>query len=466
MKTPKISYKRAVLVALPFFAITIFWQAYDTIVPQMLAYHFGMSSMMRGLIMGIDNLVALIFLPLFGALSDKSNSRLGRRTPFIIIGTIGGVLGFIGMTIADNIQLSKLDAAGIPEAYNAAADAAAKAAVINQATEIMKDNTGVIILFMITLLVAVFLMSMFRSPATALVADLFIRPHRSKANAILNIMGGLAGVVFLVLNAKLASVYGGFFKLILISTIFMIIGVLIYLLVIREPKIVKQVQEDNIRFGYVEKKETVKLNEKLSPEVFKSLCFILALVAFMYMGYNATTTHFSVYAINNLGMSSAEISKPLLVRVISVLIFCIPSAMISSKIGRRKTTMIGLAIIGITSIALYFITAETNGLLSPIFLIYGMGFAFASVNVGPMVIELCSDKDSGRYMGYYYLASTIAQIITPSLCGLVMDNIAEAGLFIYTALFMVLAFITCFFIKHGDCKPVNVKAADVLGADD
>lgn len=466
MKTSKMSYKRAILVALPFFAITIFWQAYDTLVPQMLAYHFGMNSTVRGLVMGIDNLVALIFLPLFGALSDKINSRLGRRTPLIIIGTIGGVLGFIGMTIADNIQLSKLDAAGIPEAYNSAADAGAKAAIINQAAEIMKGNIGTIVLFMIMLLIAVFLMSIFRSPATALVADLFVRPHRSKANAMLNIMGGMAGIVFLVMNAKMASVYGGFFKLIVICTVFMIIGVLVYTLTIREPKLARQVQEDNIRLGYVENTKSEKINEKLSPEVFKSLCFILAVVAFMYMGYNATSTHFSVYAINNLGMTSAEISKPLLVRVVSVLIFCIPSAMLSSKIGRKKTTMAGLAIVAVTSIALFFVTPESNGLLTPIFLVYGMGFAFASVNVGPMVIELCSDKDTGRYMGYYYLASTIAQIITPSLGGFVMDNIAEAGLFIYTALFMMLGFITCFFIKHGDCKPVNVNAVDVLGADE
>ncbi len=176
----RMDYRKAVLVSLPFFAITIFWQAYDTIMPQILVYHFGMSSMTLGLVMGIDNLVALVFLPLFGALSDRIDSRLGRRTPLILWGTIGGAVSFVLMGLADKAQLARLAAAGIPERFAAATTGAAKAALIEEVAAIQGGNAGTFALMMGALLLGVFLMSLFRSPAAALAADVFIRPQRSK----------------------------------------------------------------------------------------------------------------------------------------------------------------------------------------------------------------------------------------------------------------------------------------------
>lgn len=120
----KMNYRQAVLVSLPFFAITMFWQAYDTIMPQILTYHFGIGKTLMGGIMGLDNLVALLFLPLFGALSDRVNTRYGRRTPFVFLGTIGGAVCFLFLSLADTLQIKKLAAAGIPEKYAAASTAA------------------------------------------------------------------------------------------------------------------------------------------------------------------------------------------------------------------------------------------------------------------------------------------------------------------------------------------------------
>jgi len=461
-----MNYRKAVLVSLPFFAITIFWQAYDTIMPQILVYHFGMSSVALGMIMGIDNLVALIFLPLFGALSDRIDSRLGRRTPLILWGTIGGAISFVLMGLADKAQLAKLTAAGIPERFSSATTGAAKAALVEEIAALQSGNTGTFALMMGALLLGVFLMSLFHSPAAALAADVFIRPQRSKGNAVLNILGGLAGVVFLVLNKRMASLFGGYSRLMAVSAAVMLIALAVYMLFVREPKLIKQVEEDSKRLGLVEESDDKKPGGRLAPEVRRSLFSILAVVIFVYMGYNAFSTHFAVYAIKQLGMTPTSISGPLLVRVFSVLIFCIPSALISTRIGRKQTARIGLVILAVTIVLVYFLTPETARYLSPIFAVYGLGFALVSVHLGPMVVELCASSDVGRYMGYYYLATTVAQIVTPAFAGVFMDGLGQRTLALYTAVFMVLGFATTFFIKHGDARPVSVDAASVLGAAD
>ncbi len=461
-----MDYRKAILISLPFFAITIFWQAYDTIMPQILVYHFGMNSTTLGMIMGIDNLVALVFLPLFGALSDRVDSRLGRRTPFILWGTIGGAISFVLMGIADNHQLGRLIEAGIPQRYAAATTAAAKASLIGEIGAVRHENVGIFALMMGALLLGVFLMSLFRSPAAALAADVFIRPQRSKSNAVLNIMGGCAGVVFLVLNKRLASLFGGYMRLIALSSVIMLIGLAVYMLFVRERRLVRQVEEDNLRLGLTEDIDKKKDGGKLQPEVRRSLFYILAVVVFVYMGYNAFSTHFAVYAIKQLGMTPSSISGPLLVRVFSVLIFCIPSAIISTKIGRKKTARIGLAILSVTIVFVYFLTPETAKYLTPIFAVYGLGFALVSVHLGPMVVELCASSDVGKYMGYYYLATTIAQIVTPAFAGVFLDRLGQRTIALYTAVFMVFGFAATFFIKHGDAKPASVDAAAVLGAAD
>ncbi len=461
-----MDYGKAILISLPFFAITIFWQAYDTIMPQILAYHYGMSSSLLGGIMGLDNLVALVFLPLFGILSDRVNSRMGRRTPFILWGTLGGAACFVLMAFADRLQLAQLVAAGIPAKFAAAGDASAKAAVIAEVGAIQRANPGSFILMMGALLCGVFLMSLFRSPATALPADVFVRPLRSKSNAVLNIMGGLAGVCFLVLNKRMASLFGGYFRLMTASAVIMLAGLGLYMLLVRERRLVAQVAEENARLGLSGGAEGRAAGGKLDKATRKSLFFILAVVVFMYMGYNAFSTHFSVYAIKQLGMTPSSISGPLLIRVLSVLVFCIPSAMLATRIGRRRTARLGLVIVAATLGAVFFLTPATARLITPIFAVFGFGFALVSVNMGPMVVELCSDADTGRYMGYYYLANTAAQIITPAFAGFFIDKVGQTSLAVYSSLFMLLGFAATFFIKHGDSRPLSVDAAELLGGGD
>ncbi len=432
MKKYKMNWGRAALISLPFFAITIFWQAYDYIVPLILTRHFHISTMGYSIIMSIDNVVALIFLPLFGAISDKINGKMGRRTPLILWGTIGGIFGLVAMNLADGLQL----------AYS---------------LEVM--STGAFIFFLIGLLIAVFSMSLFRAPATALTADCFIRPLRTKANAMLNLLGGLAGVTFALLGRALLS--RGLSLTISFVIVSMIISTVIYLILFRENKAVAEVQKEIKALGIGDDKTDLKdqVITKLSKPEFISLMAILGVVVLMYMGYNAFSTHYSNYLTKFL-MQEASWTTPLLVRILLVLFFTFPAAAVASKIGRKKTSLIGLIIVMVAFLGLTTVTQNNVNMLYLWFIIFSIGFPMVAVNVGPMVLELAKDRDSGRYMGYYYIAATLAQIITPTLASVFIETLGfgYGSITYYGAVFFALAAICSIVIKHGDVKPA-IKSA-------
>lgn len=460
----KMNYKRAMLVSLPFFAITMFWQAYDTIMPQILTYHYGISKTVMGAVMGLDNLVALLFLPLFGALSDKVNSRHGKRTPFVFWGTIGGALSFVFLSIADAMQMKELTAAGIAQKYAAASETGAKEAVLQEIWQISTGNYTSLILLFVALLIGVFLMSVFRAPAVALISDTFVRPLRSKGNAVLNILGGLAGIVFLLFNRKMADLFGGYGKLMMVSAAAMVIALILYLIFVKEKKLVEEMQETSKQLGLQEELSKEE-SGKLPKDKKMSFIFIMAVVILMYMGYNGYTTHFSVYAIDYLHMSASSLSGPLLIRVIAVLIFSIPAAALSTKIGRNLCVKLGLFLAGVTLYATYFLNETTVPYLSFIFIVFAFGFALVSVNIGPMLLELCKDGDNGKYAGYYYVGTAVAQTITPAFAGLFADVFSYRVLPVYGMVFMFLGLAAACFIKHGDSLPVQLSVSDALAAE-
>ncbi|MBI9107798.1 MAG: MFS transporter [Spirochaetales bacterium] len=435
MKKIKMNWGKAALISLPFFSITIFWQAYDYIVPLILSYHFHISTVGYSVIMSIDNIVALLFLPLFGVISDKINSKMGRRTPLILWGTIGGLFGLVAMNMADTMQL----------AYS-----------------LETISVSAFVLFLIALLIAVFSMSIFRSPAAALSADCFIRPQRTKANAMLTLIGGLAGVIFAILGRALLS--RGFSITIAFVAIVMVIVTAVYMIFFRENKAIAHVQRQNAELGLTDEKTQVGDNKvtKLSKPEFKSLFAILGVVALMYMGYNAFGTHYSNYLTKYL-LQDASWTTPYLLRVVLILIFAFPAAALSSKIGRRKSALIGMIIIAFSFLGLGSITSANVSFIYIWFVIYSIGFPMVSINAGPMVVELAKDRDTGRYMGYYYIAATVAQIITPTLASVFIETLGfgYGSITWYAFTFSTLGAVCCMFIKLGDAKPIMREALEL-----
>ena len=429
----KLNYKRTVLIGLAFLSISAFWQMYDNVVPLILKNTFGMGETITGAIMAADNILALFLLPIFGSLSDKINTKIGKRTPFILVGTALACALLVIMPIA--------------------------------------DNTGNLILFVSGLFFVLISMGTYRSPAVALMPDLTPKPLRSKANAVINLMGAVGGVYTLIMIKILVGKgeKPNYFPLFMAVGILMAVSVIVLFLTIKENKLRKEREELEIAEGLTEEKDVQvddHAGQKLPKDVFRSLCFILVSVAFWFIAYNAVTTAFSRYAVEVWGLEGGGYADCLLVATVAAIISYIPIGSIASKIGRKKTIILGVALLGSC-----FFAASLFDQYSPVMVVFFciIGFAWAAIGVNsyPMVVEIASAGDVGKYTGYYYTFSMTAQVITPILSGWLLENVGYRTLFPYSVIFCILAIITMSQVKHGDSKPAKKKSAlENLDVDD
>lgn len=577
----KLNYKRTLLVGFAFFLICAFWQAYDAIVPLMLTNKFGMSQGASGIIMSLDNILALFMLPLFGALSDKSKSRFGKRTPFILIGTICAIVCFVSLTFVDQAQLNKVKAdkqalwdyantmtvenkendsvidasaetsivlrdyaarlfyntdydsltadkqaelaqkyadLGYDSVYTydketktyAVYDSKADVpdglrsknsyvALVSSAENLFAHNVTAtspwtLVLFIVLLLMTLISMAVFRSPAVALMPDVTVKPLRSKANAIINLMGTAGGILVLLLGmvfgtGKVQNQMMPYTWYVAAVCGIMAVALAVFILTVREPawnaemlETQAKLDEDNPE----ERDETVvevadqeNLNEvadvpqsksasnKLSRDKLTSLILILASVALWFIGYNAITSKYSVYAVNEL---NKDYNTTLLIAQAAAVVAYIPVGMIASKLGRKRTILIGIALLTAAFFGAIFVTASSpTWLLIVLFALAGIAWATINVNSFPMVVELAKGSTIGKYTGYYYTASMAAQIVTPILSGYLMQAFGTMRiLFPYGTIFVALSFVTMLFVKHGDSKPDKPKdkMEMLAGADD
>ncbi|MCR5503881.1 MAG: MFS transporter [Lachnospiraceae bacterium] len=431
MKNPKMNWGRAVLVSLPFFALMLFWQAYDYVIPLVLSGHYHLSTTLYSVIMSADNVIALIFLPLFGALSDRITGRLGRRTPLILSGTLGGIAGLFLMNLEDEKAVAG-NVRFLP--------------------------------FLIFLIITVFFMSLNRAPAATVVTDCFIRPQRTKANAVLNLMGGIAGVLFGVFGHLLIKEVNGishFSRCILFVASGMFTALTVYFFAVREVRFVKHVQDLNESLGLIDEKTDTASKEpvRLKRDELRSLFCILGSVLFIYMGYNGFHTHYSNFLTRHL-LKSASWTGPYLLEVGMGMLMMIPAAFITTALGRKKSSLLGM----LCCVAGYFgastVTPEKPELLYLWFFIAAAGYPLFAINLGPMVLELGQDNESGRFMGYYYAAVTIAQIFTPTLASIFINRFDYGIIGFYGAVFTSLAFLVMLPVTHGDVKPDFLKALE------
>ena len=416
----KLNYKRTVLIGMAFLTISAFWQMYDNVIPLILKNTFGLGETVTGAIMAADNVLALFLLPIFGALSDKVRTPIGRRMPFIITGT---VLAFIFLML-------------LPFA----------------------DNTMNLTLFVVGLFILLISMGTYRSPAVALMPDLTPKPLRSKANAIINLMGAVGGV-FTLIMIKILVGKGDrpdYYPLFMAVGILMIVGVAVLFFTIKENKLRQEIEIDEVED---EAEQTTTVTGPLPKDVKKSLIFILMSVAFWFIAYNAVTTAFSRYATEVWGLEGGGYADCLMIATVAAIISYIPIGMISSKIGRKKTILIGIVLLG--SCFLVAGLYPTYHVTMVIFFgIIGFAWAAIGVNSYPMVVEMSKSGDVGKYTGYYYTFSMAAQVITPILSGALLEHVSYRTLFPYSVTFCILAFITMSQVKHGDSKPLPKK--DIL----
>lgn len=611
----KLNYKRTFMVGLAFFLICVFWQAYDTLIAISLVNKFGLNQTWSGVIMALDNILALFMLPLFGALSDKADGKLfkrhGKRTPFIAIGTVLAVLCFFSLSVVDAQQLKLIQnvsdtetistqlwdnnyevenpyygadkekaaqdltyfnteiprgtiqeiytdgiestddaerfkaislsndknaktvaspeaitiidpviynpyyhkTTGVPAGANTQDYRARLSTVIGNTGfsfvqiydmvygenageanvdlfeplvtaanngvkttftdtiaalrssyvhELTTKNSSNLILFIIILLVLLIAMATFRSPAVALMPAVTVKPLRSKANAIINIMGVIGGSLVLGLGmvigtGQASNALMSYMPFIAICCAIMLVALLVFLLTVKEPRFCDEMEKLSAEHKLDEEPAEKKTGGKMDRRKLGSFIFLMLSIAFWFMGYNAVTSKYSLYALNILQM---DYNTTLLIAQIAALVAFFPAGMLATKIGRKKTIMGGIVLLTASFVAASFLTSDSSPLVMNILFIMA-GVAWASINVNslPMVVELATGADVGKYTGFYYTASMAAQTITPIFSGALMDNMPMQMrvLFPYAAIFVALSFVTMIFVRHGDSKPAPVK---------
>ena len=497
----KLDYKKTILVGFAFFLISAFWQAYDAIVPLALTNHFGLPQSISGVVMSVDNILAVFMLPLFGALSDKIMTRFGKRTPFIAIGTLAAVIAFISLTFIDGYQLASVVEAGLAERYQEqaalldaakealqaagkSADAAAIAqanadiVAIDEAIEVIRQETLEITLaniwtivgFIGVLLITLIAMATFRSPAVALMPDVTVKPLRSKGNAIINLMGTAGGILVLVLGMVFntsGNKYMHYAGYVCAVCGIMIVGLTVFLTTVKERKWADEMEKATRDLGLEDAPSTDNTDKRsLTKPELKSLMLILASVALWYIGYNSITSKYSVYATNVLYF---DFNFTLIIAQAAAVVAYIPVGIIASKIGRRKTILAGIIMLCSAFFIGNFINFSTPEIVMyPVFILAGIGWATINVNSFPMVVELARGGEVGKYTGYYYTASMAAQIVAPILSGILYDAFGmRAMFFLFGTVFVALSFVTMFFVRHGDARPEKQGVLESLaGAED
>ncbi len=566
----KLNYKRTILVGFAFFLICAFWQAYETIIPLMLINKFGLNQTWSGFIMSLDNILALFMLPLFGAISDKKDTRFGKRTPFIVIGTLVAVVCFIGLTFADNAQLAKLSE-GTKETYwtknyvvenkeynnitnnkvekeYTVRDYAAKvywgksfdqlsetektelenwycgekltydtyyvynhdtdsyklctaqsggglfggttyvyedgtpiesgaratnaySSIVSEAENhfahsVTQANVGILVVFIVILLLTLVAMATFRSPAVALMPDVTVKPLRSKANAIINLMGTAGGILVLVLGmvfgtGKVSNQLMPYTWFVITVCGIMLVALAVFTFTVKEKKWNSEMLSQQAILDKDDTEETATAadtnsNEKLSKDKRISLILILLSVALWFTGYNAITSKYSVYAVNVL---NKDYNTTLLIAQAAAVVSYIPVGMLASKLGRKKSILIGVGLLTLAFFGAIFVDSSApSWLISVLFALAGIAWATINVNSFPMVVELSKGGNIGKYTGYYYTASMAAQVITPILSGALMDIMGTMSvLFPYATVFVALSFVSMLFVKHGDSRPETPK---------
>ena len=324
-----------------------------------------------------------------------------------------------------------------------------------------------LVFFIVLLLIVLVSMAVFRSPAVALMPDVTLKPLRSKANAVINLMGSAGGILVLALGMVFATSavrnslmsYIGYFGVI---AALMLAALVIFLLTVREQEWSAEMQQQAVAAGLEEQSEAddPTASRKLSADEVKSLIFILLSIVLWFFGYNAVTSKYSVYASNIL---HKDYNLTLIIAQAAAIVAYLPVGFIASKVGRKKTILAGVVMLtGAFTVAAFLNADSPTMLMNAMFALAGIGWATINVNSFPMVVELASGGDVGKYTGFYYTASMAAQVATPMVSGLLMDKFGMHVLFPYAAVFTALAFVTMLFVRHGDSKPEPKSGIEVL----
>jgi MFS family permease len=409
----KFDYKRTLIVGFGFMGISVVWPIFNQFVPlilqagnpeferQLLAEGraipeiagFALAPSLALFIMTWDNLINVFVQPWVGQRSDRTWNRFGRRKGWILLGLPIAVIGFILIPFA--------------------------ASVLAIATFILITNIG---------------MALFRSPTVAWLGDLFPAEQRSKANGVINLMGGVGGVLaflgggYLYNNVSRSAPFIG-------AAIFLIIASLVAVWRVREPQQISATSEPGEGF-------LASLRTALATSG-QSILFLLLAIVFWFMAFNALEAGLSSFAVFGLGIAPGTASIYAAAVTISFILFAVPAGLLGTRIGRRQAITIGLVGLTLLLVVGYRVIQDATTFILVLFLL-GIFWACVNVNSLPLVYDFGDQRHTGAYTGLYYFASQSAAVLGPTLGGVVVDFLGSEyrWLFLFSTLFMALALIT------------------------
>jgi len=414
MAEEKFNVKLTFLIGLAFFTTAIAWSLYNTQVNLRLRFYLPLLGLI-GFWMALDNIIGVILQPIMGSVSDNTRSRYGRRMPYIMIG----------------IPLAAVFFALIPT----------------------ETSFGILLLWMFCFVIS---MAFYRSQAVALMPD-FIKPeHRSKGNAIINMMGGIGSVVAFTLSFVTDII--GLQAVFIIVSVIMVVALIVLLLTVkeseaysfqlilkREEELGEKIKEERKKVGLIE-----SIRDIFSEEDKSTLIMLLA-IFFMFIGYQAAEALFTIYGVEVLALSSGFAGFMFNFVGIPFIIFAFPAGIIATKIGRRLAIKIGLALM-IISLLLCFLIQQWIP-TAIFFVIFGIGYALVNVNTIVVIWQMApTERKIGTYTGVYYFFSFLAAIIGPGIVGAMTDLFTTPTLLLNCSFFVIVSFILMFFVKRGEVE--------------
>lgn len=449
-----LNKRNTIYIGFAFFAILMLWQIYNNYCPIILEYlladRFEGQKLyyVIGVIMALDNLASLIIMPIVGVLSDKTKTKFGKRMPYILIGMLASLIIFPFIALMF----------------------------------IWNSFIGVLVAMLLILII----MQSYRSPAVALMPDITPKPLRSKANGIINLIGyfgavfaAVLGMIFSVKeNALLSDAQNIVLIPFLVTSLLMLVILVFLFFKFRENQILKEMKDDlEIGEQYSENIDIVEENKPLSKQNKRNFVLILIAIFFWFLSFNAVETFNSLFSKNILGNSGIHSIFTIILTFSSILTFLLGSSL-SLKIGRKWTVIVGLVclVLGFSLFGIYTYTIAPNNIILVYILtvFVGVGWALVNINSYPMVVEMATSNNVGRYTGYYYAGSMLAQTVTPILIGLIMsfNNSGLKALYIYSSICMFIALVVFYFIKENKAmkeklkRSVNKKGIELLDIDE
>jgi len=396
----KLDYKKVLLLGFGFFGISLIWSVYNAYVPIFLR-EYKLSLALVGAIMTFDNIAGVSIQPYVGFLSDRTRTRFGRRMPYLMIGAPIAALFF----------------ALIP--------------VLHLSIPIFPLLMAVIIIMNIA-------MAIFRTPTVALMPDITPSALRSKANGIINLMGGLGTTLAFLGGALLYRANRGlpFY----VGAGLMLVAIAIVLLVIREPGDYEEQEEG--RPGILSTiLEIVRSKEK-------SALFILLAIFTWFIGYNAVETFWTTYGKESLGIPESTAAAMLTYVSAAFLVFSLPAGFIATRFGRRRTILTGLVLLMSFILGGFFITNRLY--LTAMLIVAGIAWALININSFPMVSDIAPAGKIGSYTGLYYFASMSAAIIAPPIVGRLMDLLGHRILFLFSSAAILISILCMLQVRRGE----------------